>query len=217
MCSIYLIFLLCEVWLKARLILQTRLMKGQLLSIEEWQDGSGMVARFGSQMPISPGKACSFSSQITWWWPKNRPIRWLWSCWCQEPQSIFCGKILQISVDLAHVWCVHFSTIFRDLLFWELHQPFSRPSGRMTAAENSYVFTTEFWTWRSKASDSDEVHIFLQNSRAANADFDNAGSTQMTSLRAQSHPSTWAIQCQCPASEIINWRWVSSRDYCDLI
>ena len=74
----------------------------------------------------------------------------------------------------------------------------------MTAAENSYVFTTEFWTWRSKASDSDEVHIFLQNSLAANADFDNAGSTQMISLRAQSHPSTWAIQCQCPASEIIN-------------
>lgn len=81
---------------------------------------------------------------------------------------------------------------------------YSRPSGRMTAAENSYVFTTEFWTWRSKASDSDEGHIFLQNSLAANADFDNAGSTQMISLRAQSHPSTWAIQCQCPASEITN-------------
>ena len=52
------------------------------------------------------------------------------------------------------------------------------------------------------------MHIFFQNSLAANADVGNAaGSTQMTSLRAQSRPSTWAIQCQCPASEIIEDRF----------
>ena len=111
----------------------------------------------GSEASCQSHRGKHVGSRITRWWLRidlfvdSEAADVNNSAYVVAKSYRFCGN-----ASGTCMMCAFFHHFSMNLLFWELHPP-RRPSGRMTAAENSYVFTTEFCTWRSKASDSDEV------------------------------------------------------------